>query len=468
MRNALLLLVAGFIALPGQPARAVVCQDGFCFVPGAYGTLYEAMEGGFWNAGAFDLVIIGDGFKESDMPGLQEAAKEMVTGLWEIEPYKSRKCAFNVWLVRLVSNESGIRIPGHPTYGNRNTALGTSFSASASMGINADSVKCWDAVTASGVPGADLIAVIVNDPTGHDGAWAYPSWKVLLVSGAWPWGITLAHELGHLIADLGDEYQCWKCYRTPGYMASDDWNRAYDPDVHEPIDNPNLTTNLNEIPWVDSIWAAETPTKEHPTNPLNVCAGYTVGAWEGGGYFRKGVWRSEEYCVMDGWACEKFEHFCAVCRAALEQQIPECWATAGADCMMVAWEPHPERLLLTGPARDFITIPRGFTIRIEYDLPFHWRLSLPRGSLPVPAPVSGIPVKVVVRNLPEGSTAAVLHGDGAVVADGVASSDGIVELAFAGDTLQTYRLVLEIPAGSDDAGIRIDVYVNGIRVTPLP
>jgi hypothetical protein len=470
MRRLLALLVFLACGAMAGSARSEDCADGFCFIPASDGMRYEDLYSSFFSPDMITVAIIGDGYTSADMGAFEDAAREIVDEFWEYEPFKSHPCAIRFAMVRLLSNDSGIKIPGDATYGNQDTALHTSFSSTTKMGINADSLTCWKAVTAAAVPDPDLICVIVNDPTEHDGAWAYPGWGLLLMSGSWPWGVILAHELGHLIADLGDEYPCWECKREGNYLASADWSREYHAGADEPIDQPNLTTNLDDIPWQSSIWADEVPTRDIPTSNLNAFAGYTIGAWEGGGYFRKGVWRSEEYCIMDGWAARHYEYFCQVCRAAIASNLSDCFYVAPNDCMMVKskgifLEPDARRFdyLTAGPLRDLFETPQSAHHRHIFDIPPFWKIEAILGRLPEPIPLVDIPVRLVLRGLPDGSAVAVWEVGGGLVAQGRASGRSF-QLEFNASTLVAYRLIVDAPKYERASTIQIELFVNGIAV----
>lgn len=58
-----------------------------------------------------DLVFIAEGYTSEQMSKFREDSKRFAGYLFEMEPYKSRKSDFNIWIVESVSDESGTDIP---------------------------------------------------------------------------------------------------------------------------------------------------------------------------------------------------------------------------------------------------------------------------------------------------------------------------------------------------------------------
>ena len=455
-----LLVCLGVLAAVIHPAQALAdCQkDGFRFIAEPDGACYRILHPGGPSAGRKDVVIIGDGYTDSDddIKSFQEAAQEFVTGMFEISPFTERDCAFRVYRATLVSIDSGIEITDHEQYGNQDTALEAAFDKTFRMKIVVDPTTCHNAVLAAGILDCDYVVVIVNDPTGHDGAWAYRSSSVTLMSGTWPWGVTIAHEFGHLIADLGDEYQCYECNK---YDLSDpDWSRTFVPGADDyPVDRPNLATSLESIPWASEI-SGSTPL---PTVTQFVCRSDRLGAWEGGGRYRWGVWRPEEYCIMDGVQCETNERFCDVCRAALEKELADCFAVAFPDCTWIRiW---PDRRIVQGPIREWITPWERAPAQVVFDLPPCWDC-LPGGIDDIPVPPTDYPVRVIVHNLPAGAVAVILAETGETLISAEATGGAALTLEFVASWRHTYRLTILLPPGETDERVRVSLVVNGIAI----
>jgi hypothetical protein len=108
------------------------------------------------------------------------------------------------------------------------------------------------------------------------------------------------HELGHNLAGLGDEYVGSVPYETGA------------PDRPEPWE-PNLTALKDPaaLKWRDLV----EPGTPIPTPPS--FAG-RVGAFEGGGYQARGLYRPEAACVMGSASPVGF---CRVCQRAISRII---------------------------------------------------------------------------------------------------------------------------------------------------
>jgi hypothetical protein len=330
---------------------------------------------------------------------------------------------------------------------------------------------------------AYFICVLVSDPAEHAGAWFYPASDITLISDANSWGVYLAHELGHLIADLGEEYPCYSCFRSGNYPASDDWNRTFDPDNDEPVDSPNLATDLNATPWEISPYIYETPTEDIPTSNLNAYRGKMVGAWQGGGTYRHGVWRSEEYCIMDTMMNHWNEFFCEVCESAIENELSACFATTPSDCLYITAEGFPfmsHEGLLSGnldlPSEGALSY---FDRRVGYQLdmliPPFWKLPQeildagtspipPELPLPEPIPLFDIPASLTFRNLPAGAVVMVFDENDILQAHETVASAGRTALRFQADTLGSYRVSIRVGAPSQATRISVELTVLGIQM----
>ena len=81
----------------------------------------------------------------------------------------------------------------------------------------------------------------------------------------------------------------------------------------EPTD-PNLTTLVNfDSKWKDLV-VDGTPIPTPNTDEFK----NIVGAFEGGGYREKGIYRPAEDCTMKSI---KVDNFCPVCKRAIQQMI---------------------------------------------------------------------------------------------------------------------------------------------------
>lgn len=149
----------------------------------------------------FDLVFVGDGYTSSQLALYHQHVAEKWATLTTIAPYSTYKNYFNVWMVDVVSAQSGV--DNDPTRGiNRNTALGMNFWCGGTerlLCIN-ESVAQSYAVNA---PAVDMIVAVANS-TKYGGA-GYTSIATSSGGNALS-GQIVQHELGHSIGGLADEY----------------------------------------------------------------------------------------------------------------------------------------------------------------------------------------------------------------------------------------------------------------------
>ncbi len=244
-----------------------------------------------------DIAIIPDGYTAKEMEQFEADCKRFTDYFFNTSPFKENKNKFNIWGVVMPSEESGTDFPNKGIWVK--TALNTNFSTfdTDRYLMTADNKSVRDA--ASNVP-YDQIYILVN--TGEYGGGAIYNYYSVCMSKNRFEGEVFVHEFGHAFASLADEY------------VTDDvaYQDFYDLSI-EPVD-PNLTTlvdfNSKWKEFVDNDTPIPTPeTKENKDK---------VGAFEGGGYVKKGIYRPMQNCIMRGLNAEGF---CVVCKKALQYMI---------------------------------------------------------------------------------------------------------------------------------------------------
>lgn len=166
-----------------------------------------------------DLLILGDGYAAEDQDRFAADVDALVDYLHaNVEPYARYADLLNIWRVDLVSGDSGV---DHPSV-SRDTALGCAYDC---FGVDR-LVCCFEstvlATVDAALPDADGVLVLINDPEyggsgGFTYATAYNGTDGLQVA---------AHELGHTLVGLWDEYN----YGVNG--EGDGPNCSSDPDGH--------------------------------------------------------------------------------------------------------------------------------------------------------------------------------------------------------------------------------------------
>lgn len=216
----------------------------------------------------FDLVFVGDGYTAAELATFHQHVVARWAELSAIEPYKSLKQSFNVWQVNVVSQESGV--DNDPTRGvRRNTALDMYFWCG-----NIERLLCVNETKArqyaASAPEADQILALANT-TKYGGAGG----GVATSSGGnaqatW----IVAHELGHSIGGLADEYD----YPNDLYTGSE---------PKEPNVSKYTSAQMTQyrVKWYAHLG------KVSPD-------GGVVGTYEGAYYHRRGVYRPTENSLM--------------------------------------------------------------------------------------------------------------------------------------------------------------------------
>ncbi|WP_449472190.1 M64 family metallopeptidase [Streptomyces tanashiensis] len=238
-------------------------------------------------SGRLDLVVMGDGYTAAQQADFRADAQATLDSVFAIEPYASYRGLFNIWLVDTASAESGIS--GDPTAGVvRNTALSSYFFCE-----DTERLLCLDTskVTAyaNQAPASDIVFVIANSAKYGGAGYSFPTPP----AGASYHGVATmssdnaqsyligAHELGHSIGNLADEYQ-YAGYGAYPYPSSESVNISVTPD-------------LGTTKWYR--WLGE----QDPT-------GSVIGAYEGGDYYETGVYRPTSTSLMRTLASTEFNH----------------------------------------------------------------------------------------------------------------------------------------------------------------
>ncbi|MFH8405139.1 M64 family metallopeptidase [Streptomyces sp. NPDC018019] len=226
-----------------------------------------------------DVVIIGDGYTLAQQKDFHADAKAKWAQISAVEPYASNRKLFNVWTVDAVSNQSGVSgDPGKDVV--RDTALDSHFWCDAIerlLCVDTGKVESY----AGKAPDADLVIVLANSrkyggagynditsPVGYDG--------IATASSDHPDSAQVAvHETGHSLGKLADEY----VYDTNGTYTGP-----------EPA-APNITR----------MTAAEMKAKKakwYRYLGQQSPDGGKVGAFEGGGYYPRGLYRPTADSIM--------------------------------------------------------------------------------------------------------------------------------------------------------------------------
>lgn len=290
-----------------------------------------------------DLLLLGDGYTAAEQDAFIAKAREMTKVLFSTSPFKERKDDFNVWALAPEAAQSGISRPSTGIY--RDSPLGATYDAfrSERYVLTLDNKK-WRRI-ASSTP-YDFVEILTNTET-YGGGGIYGLYSTAAANSEWA-PYLFVHEFGHHFAGLADEYYT----SSVAYEAPDVITEPYEPNVTALLDPDNLKwkhlvdddTPL-PTPWPKQAYEehsiaaqkrrAQMRANDVPEAQMNELFRENqafaedlfasnpyrdaVGAFEGANYQAKGYYRSEQNCLM----FTRFEHFCAVCAAAIGKVIDE-------------------------------------------------------------------------------------------------------------------------------------------------
>ncbi|MBA2663783.1 MAG: cell wall-binding repeat-containing protein [Bradymonadaceae bacterium] len=233
-----------------------------------------------------DILFVPDGFTEAQMERFHEDVNEILEGLKRDPDYAAVWRGFNFWRQDVRSRDAGINESGQV----RNTAF--------DVGPLGDSGRChWpsnDGARAirdlGATVNADYVVVIINTAL-HSGCATSSMTTVSITPNT---AHVLAHELGHGLFNLGDEYAYAGV--AAGSCASE---------------RPNIATSAARasLPWRDLLTTNTLPTPDRAEFHR------FVGAFEGAGYCETGRFRPHHDCMMRSLG----QPFCPVCRHARDR-----------------------------------------------------------------------------------------------------------------------------------------------------
>ncbi len=213
----------------------------------------------------FDLVFVADGFTQNEMHLFYNAVQDYQSFSRDYESVFSLQTnAWNMHVIQIPSNESGVDEPKTGTL--KDTAFNSSFECEwVDRIICVDQEKVLDVVSEH-FPQYDAILVLANSTRSGGASLGN---NIITSSMSSSLNNTIIHELGHVMANLGDEY-------TYGGSSL--------PSREPRAANLTLNNDKQSVKW------------KHWLN-----SGYGFGniqLFEGGSYLDYGVWRPSRDSVM--------------------------------------------------------------------------------------------------------------------------------------------------------------------------
>lgn len=331
------------------------------------------------------IAVIPEGFQSSELTHYEVLAKSAMDALFNTEPFKSYRSYFNVYILKVASNESGANITDGS--GNITTPVDCYFgskwgetsysdmSANATKVFNFVSSNCPDIVNGIHTIAEVPVLMIINDtryggichsysdgkaycmaPYSYGGgalSWGYPSQVAIsmsdpaggyrdvtdeeraeLGSNTGDWRNTMVHEYGgHAFSRLGDEYWYDPTTASGSSISSHTWAVPFSLNVSATYTNPTwqvLLDNLAELTAIDPNYSR-------------------IGVYQGADVYMFNRWRSELIsCMIDN----RF-YFSAWQRYLIAQRI----LTLSGDISEFNYEFWKSKDVTTDPIRDVSSSP---------------------------------------------------------------------------------------------------------------
>ena len=248
---------------------------------------------------SLDIVLLPDGFTAEEEEKFLAACQMWSDALFSYAPFSQNKHRINIRAVWAPSQESGISIPGNGQWVK--TLLGTRFYTfnSERYQMTEEFQKVRD--VASCVPYESIFILTNTDKYGGGGI--YNHYGLGSAGDTGRTGEVYVHEFGHSLMGHGDEYI------EIGNTVS-----ALYPEGKEPWE-ANLTRFVNfNGKWEDKI-AEDTPILT-TVAPESSASDWVIGAYEGGGYLEKGIYRGWPECMM-----KALTEFCPICQEAISRYL---------------------------------------------------------------------------------------------------------------------------------------------------
>jgi hypothetical protein len=290
-----------------------------------------------------DLLILGEGYTETELPKFHADVKRLTDKLFATEPFRSRKGDFNVRAIDLPAAVSGVNRPHVGKF--RRTTVSASyyvFDAERYM-LTEDNRALRDVLSQAPY---EFIEILANEKQ-YGGGGIYNFQATASVDTAFA-EYVFVHEFGHHFAGLADEY-----YMSPAVTTEfpADQPEPWEPNVTALRDPAKLkwrdlaeTATPIPTPWDKDAWEAKARAflnrrlalikrgapeaefdalfREQLASDTPMLSDMThsgkVGAFEGASYQGKGLYRPQTDCIM---FTRDEVGFCKVCRKAIERVI---------------------------------------------------------------------------------------------------------------------------------------------------
>jgi hypothetical protein len=234
-----------------------------------------------------NFVILGDGYTENEFSKFAEDATNYTSAFFNEVPYSNYKNYFNVFIIKVPSNESGAGHPGTATdviepvipVIEVDNYFGSTFDyAGIHRLLVATKTAVVSNILASNFPNYDIVLILTNTPY-YGGSGGYYTVASTHSSS----GQVAIHELGHSFGGLKDEYWAGNQYAGEGI-------------------NMTKETNPSIVRWKNWMGINEIGIYQH-------CCGGNSSQW----------YKPHLHCLMQENGPNI--HFCSVCIQGIIEKI---------------------------------------------------------------------------------------------------------------------------------------------------
>jgi len=256
---------------------------------------YPVYSSGKYNE-KLDITFISEGYTKDNIKEYNKYVKNISAKLLQAMPFSENKNDINIWSVEAISEENGSDF----MYGYNNKVVNTALNSNFyTFGTDryVTTEDYWSVAKYASVVPSDIVCVIVNSDV-YGGGGIFNFYAIYSANADYDF-VVLIHEIGHLIAGLADEY----------YTSETAYVNFYPLNI-EPWSS-NITTMVDfKSKWADML---------EKNTPIPTPANYNkIGAYEGGGYSPKGIYRSMLKCYMKDLNAKGF---CPVCEKTIVDLI---------------------------------------------------------------------------------------------------------------------------------------------------
>jgi hypothetical protein len=258
--------------------------------PGDIRSIPDRIFGRLSRGAAVDLLIVPEGYTFRQMRSFRRDATAMSRSFLSImSRQRNYRGRFNIWIQEVDSRSSGIDDPR--SHRRADTAFDVTFGTGDNRRCTWFGTKAGEAAARrlGRAARADIVVVLSN--TSEHGGCAVNGAFVLTHNPLAPW--TMAHELGHALLGLADEYDYGECR-------------------HSAAPNVAFSSRRSAIPWRGRI-KSSTPL---PT-PQTTRYRSTIGAFTGASYCKSGAFRPQLDCLMRTLQV----NYCAICLGSLDRYM---------------------------------------------------------------------------------------------------------------------------------------------------